>query len=308
MSYFIKIKVDKFALLQNKLGKDVSRSVDLAPFTTFGIGGPAKYFFTARNSKQLIAAYEVGVAGDISVFILGGGSNILFADEGINSLVIKDETDDYSVDGEIISAQSGVLLDKIVDIAVSHSLTGFEFAAGIPGTVGGAVYGNAGAFGGCIADILESAVVYNPDGGIKVVDRDYFEFSYRNSRLKKSREFVLSARFNLKSGQKIDIADKTKGHRQLRKRKHPTKEGCAGSVFKNIKEPKLLPAGKLLEEAGARGLKVGEAEVFEKHCNIIVNKGKARASDVRKLAELMQKMVFDKFNIRLEYELIILKP
>jgi len=242
------------------------------------------------------------------LFVLGGGSNILFADEGFDGLVVKDECREYVVVGDIISAQSGVFLDQLVDIAASHSLTGLEFAAGIPGTVGGAVWGNAGAFGNCIADILESAVVYNFDEGLKVVDADYFDFKYRHSRLKNNSELVLTASFRLKSGQKSAIADKANEHRQLRKSKHPIKEGCAGSIFKNIKKPELIPAGKLLEDAGARGMKAGAAEVFEKHCNIIVNKGGARAFQVRELAEMMQRKVLDKFNILLEYELKMVQP
>lgn len=253
-----------------------------------------------------MAAYNAAAAGGINCFILGGGSNVLFPDEGYDGLVIKDECCDYIVEKDVISAQSGVVLDKLVDIAVEHSLTGFEFAAGIPGNVGGAIYGNAGAFGDCIADIMKSAIVYSNEDGVKVVDSDYFEFAYRHSRLKNKQELILSASFKLSSGQKLDIADKINKHRRLRLLKHPIEEGCAGSVFKNIKQPKLLPAGKLLEKAGAKGMKIGGAEVYEKHCNIIINRGGAKAADVCKLAALMREKVYNKFNIKLEYELLIL--
>jgi len=304
----LQVNTDIFALLQDKLGDEVSKSVLLAPYSSFEIGGPARYFYIAHSPHHLIAAYNTAVIAGVKFFILGGGSNILFADEGFDGLVVKDECREYFIDRETISAQSGVLFDHVADIAASHSLTGLEFAAGIPGTIGGAIYGNAGAFGGCVADILESAVLYDFKQGLKIVDRDYFEFAYRHSRLVKKPELVLTASFELKSGQKSEIADKANEHRRLRKVKHPSKEGCAGSVFKNIKQPELLPAGKLLEEAGVRGLKVGGAEVYEKHCNIIVNKGKATAMDVEKLAALMQKKVFEKFDIILEYELRVLEP
>ncbi|MCP4580022.1 MAG: UDP-N-acetylmuramate dehydrogenase, partial [candidate division Zixibacteria bacterium] len=235
-----------------------------------------------------------------------GGSNVLFADEGFRGLVVKDDCCEYIVDGELISSQSGVWLDDLVDIATNHSLAGLEFAAGIPGNVGGAIYGNAGAFGKCMANILESAVIYSPRSGTRIVGNDYFDFAYRHSKLKNENELILSAKFRLKSGESAEIADKVNEHRKLRRAKHPVKEGCAGSVFKNIKQPKLLPAGKLLEEAGVRGISIGGAEVYEKHCNIIVNKGKATASDIRQLAELMRKKVCDKFKINLEYEILIL--
>lgn len=281
----------------------------MAPFTTFGIGGPSRYFTQAKKPQALAAAFQAARELGIRCFILGGGSNILFADEGFNGLVIKDECREFTVQGNSITAQSGAWLDGLVDAATEHSLTGFEFAAGIPGTVGGAIYGNAGAFGGCIADILESAVVCDAESKPKVVGPGYFEFAYRSSRLKTNFEVVLSASFKLGPGEKSRIAERASEHRQLRRIKHPTEEGCAGSVFKNIKKPSLLPAGKLLEEAGARGLMVGGAAVYEKHCNIIVNKrGDARAKEVMELADLLKQMALDKLKIKLEYELILIEP
>ena len=296
----------EFALLQGKLSNEVLESEKLAAYTTFGIGGPARFLYKSDSPSKLTVAYNAAAACGINCFILGGGSNVLFPDDGYDGLVIKDECCSYIVEKDVISTQSGVVLDKLVDVAAENSLTGFEFAAGIPGNVGGAVCGNAGAFGGCIADILVSAVVYNIEEGVKIVDYGYFEFAYRNSRLKSKQELILSVSFRLRSGQKHEIADKINEHRCLRRIKHPTEEGCAGSVFKNIKKPELLPAGKLLEEAGVRGMKIGGAEVYKKHCNIIVNTGEAKAADVCELAALMQKKVYDKFNIKLEYELLIL--
>ena len=298
--------MDEFVLLQERLGEQVARDVILAPYTTFNIGGPAKYFFEAKSPRQLLSAFDIAKASSIKHFLLGGGSNILVDDDGFDGLVIRDNCKDWQVSGDILSAQSGVWFDNLVDIAAEHSLSGLEFAAGIPGNVGGAIYGNAGAFGASIADILESAVLYHPKDGVKIVGPDYFGFAYRHSDLKKSFEVVLSVRLKLKAGEKSRITDKINEHREIRRTKHPDYrlEGCAGSVFKNIKEPKLLPAGKLLEDAGVRGMRIGDAQVFEKHCNIIVNKGKAKASEVRKLASQMQQMVSDKFNIMLEYEML----
>ena len=300
--------MNDFALLQDNLGDNLKRDVILAPYTTFNIGGPAQYFYNATNPRELIKAYDLAAKNDIRFFILGGGSNVLFADEGYAGLIIRDGTGETLIDGDTITAQAGVAYDRLVDIATEHSLAGLEFAAGIPGNVGGAVYGNAGAFGGSIADILTSAVIYDPVSGVKIVDADYFKFAYRHSGLKSKFELILSVSLKLSSGEKSQIADKVNEHRQLRKTKHPDYkvQGCAGSVFKNIKEPELLPAGKLLEEAGVRGMSVGGAEIYHKHCNIIVNAGSATASDVKQLAKMMRQKVKDKFNIDLEYEILMI--
>lgn len=300
--------MDKYDLLKDKLGNDVRRDVELAQFTTFRIGGPAKFFYEAKNPQQLLFAYDTAIKEGLVFFILGGGSNILFADEGFDGLVIKDSCRDIVVDGNTITTQSGVWLDNLVNTAAENSLAGLEFAAGIPGNVGGAVYGNAGAFGWSMADVLESAVVYNPRDGLRIVENSHFGFAYRHSRLKEKHELVLSAKLKLTSGEKGEIVDKINAHRQLRRAKHPVKEGSAGSVFKNIKQPELRPAGKILEDSGVRGMRVGGAEIFEKHCNIIINRGRATAADVRKLAAMMQQKAFDKFGIELEYEITIFKP
>lgn len=300
--------MDKYDLLQDKLGNDVRRDIALAQFTTFRIGGPAKYFYETEKPQQLLFAYDTAIKEGLKFFILGGGSNILFADEGFDGLVIKDSCRDIVIDGNTISTQSGVWLDNLVNTAAENSLAGLEFAAGIPGNVGGAIYGNAGAFGGSIADLLESAVVYNPRDGVRIVGNSHFGFAYRHSRLKVEHELVLSAKLKLTSGEKGEIVDKINEHRQLRRTKHPVKEGSAGSVFKNIKQPELKPAGKILEDSGVRGMRVGGAEIFEKHCNIIVNRGKATAADVRQLAAVMRQKAFDKFGIELEYEITIFEP
>ena len=300
--------MNKYDLLQDKLGNDVRRDVELAPFTTFRIGGPAKYFFKATTPQQLLTAYDTAVGEGLKFFVLGGGSNILFADEGFDGLIIRDTCDDIIVDGSTITVQSGLWLDHLVDIAAENSLAGLEFAAGIPGNVGGAIFGNAGAFGGSIGNVLESAVIYHPLAGVRIVDDSYFSFAYRHSRLKEEYELILSAKLKLSSGEKGEITDKINTHRQLRRAKHPVIEGSAGSVFKNIKQPELKPAGKLLEDSGVRGMKVGGAEIFEKHCNIIVNRGEAKAADVRHLASMMRQKVQDKFGIELQYEITILEP
>ena len=298
---------DSFVLLQERLGGDVTRDVKLAPLTTFKVGGPAKFFFQANNPRDLIYACDLAHRQVIRYFVLGGGSNVLFADAGFDGFVIRDHCAECKISGEKITAQGGVWLDDLVDLASENSLTGFEFAAGIPGNVGGAIYGNAGAFGGCIADILEQAVVYSPARGVRIVDNRGFRFGYRHSKLKESFELVLTATFRLQAGEKPEIVDKADKYRQLRRDKHPdyTRDGCAGSIFKNIKEPEIIPAGRLLDEAGVRGMTIGGAEVYEKHCNIIINNGTATASDIIELSRRMRRKVIEKFGIELEYEMII---
>lgn len=300
--------MNELALLQGNFGDKVQKSVSLAQFTSFRIGGPAKYLLKVENPTQLIAAFNTANNLKLRYFILGGGSNIVFADNGFDGLIIKDECREYCVDGDFISAQSGTSYNKLVDVATEHGLTGLEYAAGIPGTIAGAVWGNAGAWGKSIADILESAVLVDLTGQIQIVGPDFFEFEYRHSRLKRDPHLILSVKLRLASGEKGAIADKVNEYRQLRHSKHPTWEGSAGSVFKNIKEPVLIPAGKLLEEAGVRGMQVGGAEVFEKHCNIVVNKGKATAADVKQLTQMMSEKVLRKFNRQLEYEISFIGP
>lgn len=300
--------MNEFALLQGNFGDQVQKSVSLAQFTSFRVGGPAKFFLKVENPVELIAAYNAANSIKVRYFILGGGSNIVFADDGFDGLVIKDECREYCVDGNFISAQSGVGYNKLVDVATENNLTGLEYAAGIPGTIAGALWGNAGAWGISIANVLESAVLVNLAGQIQIVGPDFFEFEYRYSRLKRDPHLIVSVKLRLASGEKGAIADKVNEYRQLRHLKHPTWEGSAGSVFKNIKEPILIPAGKLLEEAGVRGMQVGGAEIFEKHCNIVVNKGKATAADIKQLTQLMREKVLQKFNRQLEYEISFIGP
>lgn len=300
--------MNEFALLQGNFGDKVQKSVSLAQFTSFRIGGPAKYLLKVKNPTQLIAAYNTANSLKLRYFILGGGSNIVFADEGFDGLIIKDECRECCVDGNQISSQSGVPYNKLVDLATEHSLTGLEYAAGIPGTIAGALWGNAGAWGRSIANVLESAVLVDLSGQIKIVGPDFFKFEYRHSQLKIDTHLVVSVKLRLAPGEKSLIADKVNEYRQLRHTKHPTWEGSAGSVFKNIKEPVLIPAGKLLEESGVRGMRVGGAEIFEKHCNIVVNKGEATAADVKQLTQLMRERVLQKFNRQLEFEISFIGP
>lgn len=301
-----------FDNLNKVLDSRVEENIILSPYSSFGIGGPARYFFTAHTTSELVRAVRTARSRGIKFFVLGGGSNILFDDAGFSGLVIKDNTDKFRINGGIVSALSGTIVDRLVDATVERGLGGMEYAAGIQGTIGGAVHGNAGAFGHAINEILESAVILTEDDKIEVADNEYFKFAYRSSKLCSNGDTVLSVRLRLRAEDPLQLAETVKDRRKFRRERHPVGIGTAGSVFKNIrsleKPEDVIPAGKLLEEAGIRGMKVGGAEVFEKHCNIIVNRNNAKSEDVLKLIEKMKAAVFDKFGIDLEREILYIEP
>ncbi|MEE9554708.1 MAG: UDP-N-acetylmuramate dehydrogenase [candidate division Zixibacteria bacterium] len=287
--------------------------IELGPYTSFGIGGPAKFFVAAKTSTDIVQAVRAARKENLKFFVLGGGSNILFDDAGYDGLIIKDETDRFRINGDCVSALSGAIIDKIVDESVKKGLGGLEYAAGIRGTIGGAVYGNAGAFGHAINEILESAVILSgKNGKMEIADNDYFKFRYRKSRLSETGDIVLSVMMRLRPEDKTRLTDVVNERRQFREDRHPTDLGCAGSVFKNLRSlenpQNVTPAGKLLEEAGVRGMTVGDATVFEKHCNIVVNRGGAMSSDVKKLVEMMREAVLNKFGLDLKREILYIDP
>lgn len=282
----------------------------LAAHTTFGIGGPADFFYVAETPEELVRAVQVAKEEKIPYFFLGGGSNLLVSDKGFRGLVIKNQCLKYEVNGDTLTSQSGVLLDALCQVTLENGLTGFEFLVGIKGTVGGAVYGNAGAFGHGIGDILKSGVVLTEDGEVKVVDNKFFDFKYRWSALKINAAKLLSCTLQLKKGDKEKIKSQMDEYLTIRAQRHPHKEGSAGCFFKNIKptsnEGKVIPAGYLLEQVGAKEMRIGDAGVFSGHANIFVNLGQARAQDVKKMAEILKDKVKEKFGIQLEEEVIFL--
>ncbi|MEE8417696.1 MAG: UDP-N-acetylmuramate dehydrogenase [candidate division Zixibacteria bacterium] len=305
-------KISKSERLNEVLTGRVRSDVILAPFTSFGIGGQARYFFVAITSTDIVRAVRAAREMGLKFFVLGGGSNILFDDAGYTGLVIKDETDKFRLRGNIISALSGAILDKMVDATVEAGLGGLEYAAGIRGTIGGAVYGNAGAFGHAINEILKSAVVYTGDDRIEIVDSGYFKFEYRKSRLSESEDLVLSVKLQLHHEDKARLTEIVNERRRFREERHPVGLGTAGSVFKNLRSledpANVTPAGKILEDAGVRGMVVGDAAVFEKHCNIVVNRGNATSGDVKRLVQMMGDAAKGKFGIDLEKEIMYIDP
>lgn len=288
------------AKLKKALGaKKVKENIPLAPLTTFGIGGPAFWFITAKDKKEILEAIKASRELEIPSFILGGGSNILIADQGFPGLVIKIKNEGLTIKGTKITAEAGLPLAKLVESAQKNLLSGLECCVGIPGSVGGAVCGNAGAREEWIGQIIEGVSIIDKESKIAHLNNRDCKFSYRESRFKNnSQEIILEADFALKKEKRKIIEQKIKSF--LEARKNQPKEKSAGSVFKN---PPGDSAGRLIDQAGLRGKKIGQAQISEKHANFIINTGGAKAEEVLELIRLAQKTVKEKFNVNLELEI-----
>ncbi len=268
--------------------------------TTFRIGGPAKYFAEIGSIEELKAVRRLSDEYKIKTFVVGRGSNLLVSDEGIDGLVLcvgNAFADIYSEGNEII-AGAGASLSKIAQYALKNSLTGFEFAAGIPGSLGGAIYMNAGAYGGEMKDVVKESYAIGASNEALIVTEHFF--GYRTSVYKDSGSVITGARLRLEKGDKEQISKTMEELSKKRRDKQPVDMPSAGSVFKR---PEGYFAGALIEEAGLKGMKVGGAEVSEKHAGFIVNTGSATADDVKKLIEIIKETVYDKFKVMLETEI-----
>lgn len=275
-------------------------------YTTFKIGGPAKFLVQPRNIEEVKEVIVFCNESKIPYYILGNGSNLLVADEGYEGVVIQvyKNLSNITVDGEYITAEAGALLSRIATQALKSSLTGFEFAHGIPGTLGGAVVMNAGAYGGEIKEVLEEATVMNEQGEILTVNKEALELGYRTSSVMKNNWLVLSAKLKLQKGNEEAISAAMKDFMARRKEKQPLEKPSAGSTFKR---PEGYFAGKLIMDAGLRGYKVGGAMVSDKHCGFVVNDGDATCEDVKALIKHVKEVVYEKFGVMLEPEVKELK-
>ncbi len=302
---------DFASLFGRSSGKTLLRNEPLAAHAFFRIGGPADLYFRADTPGDLRTIVGLARRTGLRHAVIGAGSNLLFDDEGYRGLVIQNAASGISRAAEepLVEADTGTLLETAVEFAASRGLAGMEFLAGIPGTVGGAVYGNAGAFGRAAGDILEYALVLGPDGREFRSNAGAFEFAYRHSNLKLRSDVLLRAGFRLVPGEEREIRANMSENLNLRARRHPDR-GAAypGSFFKNPVLPDgcRQAAGYLLEQAGARGLRSGGAAVYSGHCNFIINEGGATARDVRALAAELKRRVSEKFGIVLEEEVIFL--
>ena len=287
------------------LGEDGIRvDAPMNEYTTFRAGGKAGFLLIVKNQEQLQAVYRKLFEEKIPIMVLGAGSNILVTDEGFDGAFVKlsGEFTNIVLNGCEIEVGAGVKLSALSAFARDNSLKGLEFACGIPGSVGGGIFMNAGAYGSELADVIKSVKVFSGDGKIEILDRSRIEFSYRNSRFQKTEEIVLSAVFSLKEGDFNEISETMKNLMQMRNSKQPVNIPSAGSCFKR---PQGGYAGKLIEDAGLKGLSVGDAQVSPLHSGFIVNNGKAAASDILKLMTVVQAEVEKKFAVILEPEIRI---
>ena len=286
----------------NLLGKDrVLVDEPMKRHTTFRIGGPADFFLLPSTVDEVRGILEICREEELPYFILGNGSNLLVSDRGYRGVIIQlyRNFSNISVEGNEICASSGALLSQIAAAARNASLTGFEFAGGIPGTLGGAVFMNAGAYGGELKDVLKEAVVMTEQGEILTLPVEKLDMGYRTSRIKKAGYLVLEARLVLEQGDMDKIRDITKDLTEKRVSKQPLEYPSAGSTFKR---PEGYFAGKLIMDAGLRGYQVGDAQVSEKHCGFVINKGNATAADVLTLIENVREKVQEQFGVTLEPE------
>ncbi len=282
---------------------EFQNNVNLSEYISFKIGGPAKYFYIARTKEDLIEA----VKSKLPFFILGGGSNVLALDEGYNGLVIKVATSKLEVNDNEIFTEAGVNSSDLVGLASSSSLSGLEWAAGIPGTVGGAVYGNASAHGSRISDVIKEVEVLDKNTlEVKTLSAGECQFSEKSSIFKKDKNLiVLSVVLRLEKGDKEAIIKKAKDNIHSREERQPLNYPSAGSMFINLQGEE--PSSVLIDKAGLKGTKVGGVEISTKHAGFIINKGKATSKDVLELVEIIKKEVKAKYNIELEQEIQIIK-
>ena len=269
--------------------------------TTFRIGGPAEIFVIPDNIEDVRKIIEICNAEDIPYFILGNGSNLLVSDKGYRGVVIQIDRNFGTVEikGTEIHASAGALLSAIAVAARKEALTGFEFAGGIPGTLGGAVVMNAGAYGGELKDVLKSVTVMDQKGNIFEIPAEELQMGYRTSIIKTAGYIVLNAVLSLKEGNPEEIKKLTRELSEQRISKQPLEYPSAGSTFKR---PEGYFAGKLIMDSGLRGYQVGGAQVSEKHCGFVINTGDATAEDVCSLMKNVIEIVHEKFGVTLEPE------
>jgi len=276
----------------------------LSNHTSFRIGGPARLFALPENTRQLTALLVFALGHDLHYAVIGNGSNLLVPDEGFDGLVIRTPEGEPRWEGTQVTVPAGYSMSRLSLEAARRGLAGLTFAQGIPGTVGGAVVMNAGAYGGQISDTLVSTRCITPDG-LCVLTGEEHKLSYRHSVYAEHPHWVCAeATFCLQPGDKEVLAAEMADFAQRRRDKQPLEWPSAGSTFKR---PEGHFAGKLIEDAGLKGFTVGGAQVSEKHAGFVINKGGATCADVLQLMEQVSNIVYDKFGVRLEPEVKILK-
>jgi UDP-N-acetylmuramate dehydrogenase len=269
-------------------------------FTSMKVGGPADSLLFPKDIDELRRAVRYTRRRRIPLLILGKGTNLIVRDKGVRGWVISlaQGMKKIVVDGEMVEAEAGLLLQRLVQFSIRKGLTGLEPFFGIPGTVGGGLAMNAGAWGAELKDILLSMTLMKEDGEVIERPRSKLRFSYRGLVIPPSW-IILKGRFRLKKGEKKEILERVKSYSEMRKKKQPLDYASAGSIFKN---PKEGPAGKWIEEAGLKGFRIGQAMISDRHANFIINLGKAKAEEVIRLVEIIETKVYQEKGISLERE------
>lgn len=269
--------------------------------TTFRIGGPAACFVRPQDAGQVERILHICRENEVPWFILGNGSNLLVSDRGFDGVIIQiyRNMSRIQVSGHHMTVQAGALLSAVAKQALREGLSGLEFASGIPGTVGGAVVMNAGAYGGEMKDVVESVTVLDEEGAVRKLAREELQMGYRTSLVKKKGYTVLETVLKLNDGDPAAISARMEELKEQRVSKQPLEYPSAGSTFKR---PEGYFAGKLIMDSGLRGFRVGGAQISEKHCGFVINTGDATAEDVVRLIRQVQDIVYEKFHVKLEPE------
>ena len=277
----------------------------LRQHNTFRTGGMAKYFTEPLNTEDILEAIRFAKENRLKYMIVGNGSNLLFSDEGYDGLIIKtSKLKGIERDGETLKVYSGELTPSVGAFAARNGLTGFEPLSGIPGSIGGGIYMNCGAYGTEIGNLISKVCFLYTDGEIKIFDRSELDFSYRSSSFQHMDGVILWAELKLSKGDRSQIDEHMKDYAQRRKDKQPLEYPSAGSTFKR---PEGHFAAKLIDDCGLKGLSVGGAEVSEKHAGFIINKKDATTKDIIELIEKVRKIVFEKTGVTLECEVKVVE-
>jgi UDP-N-acetylmuramate dehydrogenase len=293
-----------------KTGIHLEQDCPISKLTTFGIGGPADLVAFCSTAAGVVNAVEICQRRQIDYFIMGGGSNILASDKGYRGMIIIPQIKDFEIQDNVVICGAGQSLQQVVESTVAAGLAGMELLAGIAGTVGGAIVGNAGAYGSAISDHLLDVYLYHPVNGFHTEMKENLDYRYRGSSLKGSSEVVISARFRLEQGDAAQLQEKTRDILSERWKRHPRQNVSAGCFFKNVESENAphgkIAAGYLLEQVGGKEMTVGRAGVYSAHANILINKGGASASEVRELSIRLKAKVKQAFGVDLCEEVVLL--
>ncbi|MBR0518415.1 UDP-N-acetylmuramate dehydrogenase [bacterium] len=294
--------------------KNILKNIDISKYSSFKTGGKADLFFYADTTEKLKSILSYTSQKDIPFFVVGGGTNILFSDRGLRGMLIVNATSEIDLlDDNYLICSSGVKIEKLMSFCLKNGLSGAEFLTGLPGTIGGAIYGNAGANGSEISNLIENVELFSKDKGFFTLDSRGMSFSYRNSVLKAneiSKIIAISAKLKLNKGEIFEIKDKMRNSMVGRVKNHPSKltKSC-GCFFKNPSQlfnGEKVSAGKLLDMFGSKNIRVGNASVSKKHCNFLINESNCSSSDIFELAKKLKDVVFKNTGIILENEVRII--